>query len=116
MDSQTEVDWTLHDVLADWLIQVHTHFHLVPETLFLMVNIFGHLLSAQIISLAKLQLVGITSLLITSKVREIVPPSITLFLHCADYSYTKDKVCEAKQYILKALRWNLSYPNPIHFL
>ena len=111
-----EVNWTSRDILTDWLVQVHTRFCLVPETIFLVVNIFDHLLSAQIISLAKLQLVGITSLLIASKVEEIVPPSITLFLHCADRSYTKDKVLEAEQYVLKMLGWNLSYPNPIHFL
>ena len=116
MNSQMEVDWTLCDVLTDWLIQVHACFCLVPETLFLAVNIFNRLLSAQIVSLAKLQLVGITSLLIASKVEEIVPPSITLFLHCANRSYTKDEVLKAKRYVLKMLRWNLSYPNPIHCL
>ena len=116
MDSQTEVDWTSRDVLTDWLVQVHARFCLVPETLFLTVNIFDRLLSARIVSLAKLQLVGITSLLIASKVEEIVPPSITLFLHCANRSYTKDEVLEAKRYVLKMLGWNLSYPNPIHFL
>ena len=116
MDGQTEVSWTLRNVITNWLIQVHARFCLVPKTLFLVVNIFDRLLSAQIISLTKLQLVGITSLLIASKVKEIVPPSITLFLHCADRSYTKDKVLEAKRYVLKMLGWNLSYPNPIHFL
>ena len=116
MDSQMEVDWTSRDVLTDWLVQVHARFCLVPKTLFLMVNIFDRLLSAQIVSLAKLQLVGITSLLIASKVKEIVPSSITLFLHCANRSYTKDEVLEAERYILKMLGWNLSYPNPIHFL
>ena len=116
MDGQTEVNWTLWDILTNWLIQVHACFCLVPRTLFLVVNIFDRLLSARIISLTQLQLVGITSLLIASKVEEIVPSSIMLFLHCANRSYTKDKVLEAKRYILKALRWNLSYPNPIHFL
>ena len=116
MDGQTEVNWTSRNVLTDWLVQVHARFCLVPETLFLAVNIFDRLLSARIISLAKLQLVGITSLLITSKVEEIVPPSIMLFLHCADCSYTKDEVLEAERYVLKMLGRNLSYPNPIHFL
>ena len=96
MDGQTEVDWTLCNILTDWLIQVHAHFCLVPETLFLAVNIFNRLLSAQIVSLTKLHLVGITSLLIASKVKEIMPPSIMLFLHCSNRSYTKDKVLEAE--------------------
>ena len=36
------------------------------------------------------------------------------FLHYT--SYTKDEVFLAERYILKTLEWNLSYPNPIHFL
>ena len=96
MDGQMEVDWTLRDVLTDWLVQVHAHFCLVPKTLFLVVNIFNCLLSAQIVSLTKLQLVSITSPLIASKVEEIMPPSIMLFLHCANRSYTKEEVLEAE--------------------
>jgi len=68
----------------------------------------------RVVSLAKLQLVGITCLFITAKVKEIVSPSISHFLYCADSSYTE--ILQAKRCVLKALDWNLSYPNPIHFL
>jgi len=66
--------------------------------------------------LAKLQLVGITCLFIAAKVKEIISPSISHFLYCTDSSYTENQILQAKQYVLKMLDWNLSYPNPIHFL
>jgi hypothetical protein len=44
-----------------------------------------------IISLAKLQVVGITCLFVASKVEEIVAPSVSHFLHCADSSYTESE-------------------------
>ena len=116
MDSQKELAWTMRGILTDWLVQVHVRFRLMPETLFLAVNLIDRFLSARVVSLAKLQLVGITCLFIASKVEEIVSPSIMHFLHCADASYTENEILQAERYVLKTLEWNLSYPNPIHFL
>jgi len=62
----------MRGILLDWLVQVHGRFQLLPETLFLCMNIIDRFLSAQVVSLAKLQLVGITYLFISSKVEEIV--------------------------------------------
>jgi len=82
----------MHGILLDWLVQVHARFQLLPETLFLCVDIMDRFLSAQVASLAKLQLVGITCLFISSKVEEIVTPSISHFLHCMDSSYTESEI------------------------
>ena len=106
----------MHGILLDWLVQVHARFQLLPETLFLCVDIMDRFLSAQVASLAKLQLVGITCLFISSKVEEIVAPSVSHFLHCADSSYTESEILLAERYVLKTIDWNLSYPNPMHFL
>jgi G2/mitotic-specific cyclin 1/2 len=116
MDSQKELAWTMRGILTDWLVQVHVRFRLMPETLFLCINIIDRFLSARVVSLAKLQLVGITCLFIASKVEEIVSPSVSHFLYCADSSYTENEILQAERYVLKTLDWNLSYPNPIHFL
>ena len=71
---------------------VHARFRLLPETLFLCENIIDRFLSAQVVSLAKLQLVGMTCLLVASKVEKIVAPSVSHFLHCADSSYTEFEI------------------------
>ena len=44
-------------------------FRLLPDTLFLAVNIIDRFLSARVVSLAKLQLVGITCMFVAAKVR-----------------------------------------------
>ncbi|KAF6757755.1 g2/mitotic-specific cyclin cdc13 [Ephemerocybe angulata] len=109
MESQKELAWKMRGILTDWLVQVHVRFRLLPETLFLCVNIIDRFLSARVVSLAKLQLVGITCLFIAAKTEEIVAPGVGHFLSVADSSYTDATV-------LKTLDWNLSYPNPVHFL
>ncbi|EGO23563.1 hypothetical protein SERLADRAFT_349359, partial [Serpula lacrymans var. lacrymans S7.9] len=86
----------------------------VPETLFLCGNLIDRFLSARVVSLAKLQLVGITCLFVAAKVEEIVAPSVAHFLYCANSSYTYLRQPEC--YVLKTLDWNLSYPSPMHFL
>jgi hypothetical protein len=116
MESQKELAWKMRGILTDWLIQVHFRFRLLPETLFLAVNIIDRFLSSRVVSLAKLQLVGVACMFIAAKVEEIVAPSAAKFLYCADSFYTEVGILQAQKYILKTLDWNLSYPNPMHFL
>ncbi|KDQ60187.1 hypothetical protein JAAARDRAFT_56150 [Jaapia argillacea MUCL 33604] len=116
MENQKELAWKMRGILMDWLIQVHFRFRLLPETLFLCCNIIDRFLSARVVSIAKLQLVGVACMFIASKTEEIVSPSVVNFLHCADSSYSEQEILQAERYILKTLDWNLSYPNPIHFL
>lgn len=116
MSCQKELAWSMRGILIDWLVQVHARFRLLPETLFLCVNIIDRFLSARVASLAKLQLVGITCLLVAAKVEEIVAPSVSHFLHCADSSYSEAEILQAERYVLKTLDWNLNHPNPMHFL
>jgi len=53
---------------------------------------------------------------IAAKFEEIVSPSVSNFRHCADASYTEAEILQAERYVLKTLDWNLSYPNPVHYL
>lgn len=116
MENQGELAWRMRGILTDWLIQIHGRFRLLPETLFLTINIIDRFLSSRVVSLVKLQLVGITSLFIAAKYEEIMAPSVANFLACADGNYDEKNILEAEKYILRTLDWNMSYPNPIHFL
>lgn len=100
----------------DWLVEVHHKFRLLPETLFLATNIVDRFLSARVVSLAKLQLVGLTCLFIAAKYEEVVCPSVENFLHMADGGYEDEEILQAERYVLSTLQYDLSYPNPIHFL
>ncbi|KAJ2964145.1 hypothetical protein NQZ79_g1003 [Umbelopsis isabellina] len=116
MDSQKELVWKMRGILVDWLMEVHCNFGLLPETLFLAVNIIDRFLSARVVSLVKLQLVGVTALFVASKYEEVMAPSIKNFTFMADGSLKDADILKAERYVLQVLDFQLCYPNPMHFL
>ncbi len=116
MDHQDHLEWHLRGVLVDWLVEVHTRFHLLPETIFLAVNIIDRFLSTRKVELEKLQLVGITAMFIASKYEEVLSPHVQNFKHVADDGFSEEEILQAERYVLAALNYDLSYPNPMNFL
>ncbi|KAL8728700.1 MAG: hypothetical protein Q9181_005259 [Wetmoreana brouardii] len=116
MAHQDHLEWHLRGVLVDWLIEVHMRFHLLPETLFLAVNVIDRFLSTRVVELEKLQLVGITAMFIASKYEEVLSPHVQNFKHVADDGFTEDEILKAERFVLAALNYDLSYPNPMNFL
>ncbi|KAJ3212176.1 G2/mitotic-specific cyclin [Entophlyctis luteolus] len=116
MDFQKELKWAMRDILIDWLIDIHNKFRLLPETLYLAVNIIDRFLSLRVVSLVKLQLVGITSMFIAAKYEEVIAPSIKNFIYMADGGYTEEEIQKAERYVLSVLEFNLQYPSSMSFL
>eukprot|EP01124_Arcella_intermedia_P024138 TRINITY_DN39_c0_g1_i3.p1 TRINITY_DN39_c0_g1~~TRINITY_DN39_c0_g1_i3.p1 ORF type:complete len:396 (-),score=52.64 TRINITY_DN39_c0_g1_i3:112-1212(-) len=114
--NQTEITDRMRSILVDWLIEVHRMFKLMPETLFLAINIIDRFLSLRVISRDKLQLVGITSMLIASKYEEIYAPCCGDFVYISDGAYSKEQILLMEQQILNTLHFNLLHPSPLHFL
>jgi len=116
MSLQEEINWDVRAILVDWLVDVHIKFRLLPETLYLTVNIIDRFLSRRTISLSKLQLVGVTAMFIATKYEEVITPGIQAFYHLADGGYTDVEILRAERYVLKVLDFNFSYANPMNFL
>ncbi|KAI9050964.1 hypothetical protein LZ554_005074 [Drepanopeziza brunnea f. sp. 'monogermtubi'] len=116
MEHQEDLEWKMRGILIDWLIEVHTRFHLLPETLFLAVNIIDRFLSTKVVQLDRLQLVGVTAMFIASKYEEVLSPHVANFRRVADDGFTEDEILSAERYVLTALNYDLSYPNPMNFL
>ncbi|KAI8849719.1 cyclin-like protein [Chytridium lagenaria] len=116
MDSQKELQWKMRAILVDWLVEVHHKFRLLPETLYMTVNIIDRFLSLRVVSLVKLQLVGVTAMFIAAKYEEVVPPSVKNFIYMADNGYTDEEILKAERYVLAVLDFNLQYPSPMSFL
>lgn len=116
MDHQRDLEWDTREILIDWLIEVHTRFSMLPETLFLAVNIIDRFLSVKVVRLDKFQLVGVTALLIASKYEEAVTLHVQHYARLADNGFTEDEILRAERFILSSLDYNLSYPNPMNFL
>ncbi|PVI01051.1 hypothetical protein DM02DRAFT_366603 [Periconia macrospinosa] len=116
MDLQAEIQWSMRAVLMDWLVQVHNRFTLLPETLFLAVNYIDRFLSAKVVSLGKLQLVGATALFLAAKYEEINCPSVTEIVYMVDGAYTGEEVLKAERFMLSMLQFELGWPGPMSFL
>jgi hypothetical protein len=116
MEHQEHLDWQERNVLVDWLIEVHEKFNLLPETLYLAINIVDRFLSTKVVQLEKFQLVGITAMFIASKYEEVMSPHVSNFSYVARNDYTDAEILSAERYILAALNYDLSYPNPMNFL
>lgn len=76
MASQPDINDKMRSILVDWLIDVHRKFELMPETLYLTINIVDRFLSIKVVPRKELQLVGISSMLIASKYEELWAPEV----------------------------------------
>ncbi|NXQ55305.1 CCNB2 protein, partial [Anthoscopus minutus] len=103
-------------ILVDWLVQVHSRFRLLQETLYMCVAIMDRFLQSHPVPRKKLQLVGVTALLVASKYEEILSPDVADFVYITDNAYTSNEIREMEMTILKELDFDLGRPLPIHFL
>ena len=110
--NQPEIEWSMRIQLVSWLVEVHFQFKLLPETLFLAVNLIDRTLSARPISLSKLQLVGVAALLIASKYEEIMSPSVRDLEYITDHAYTQDEILRAERYMLGIVKYQVFLVNP----
>jgi len=68
------------------------------------------------VSKNKLQLVGVTSMLIASKYEEMYAPEVADFVYITDNAYTKKEILEMEQRIMKTLNFSFGKPLCLHFL
>lgn len=86
-------------ILVDWLVEVSQEYKLVSETLFLAINYIDRFLSQGAVPRRKLQLVGITCMLIAAKYEEIYAPQIDEFCYITDNTYTRDEMLAMEQQV-----------------
>jgi hypothetical protein len=153
----------------DWLVEVHLKFKLMPETLYLTVNIIGELragahvrarnlpqphaddgaaplplprsfppllttaalqtprlsppapfadrfLEKKLVVRQKLQLVGVTAMLLASKYEEIYAPEVRDFVYITDKAYTKEQILAMEAQMLNNLDFHITVPTAYVFL
>lgn len=106
----------MRGILVDWIIEVHFKFKLRDETLFLCINIIDRFLSKKSIIRQKLQLVGVSSLLIACKYEEIYAPEVKDFVYVTDNAYTRTEVLEMESQIAYELNFDLLIHSPLFYL
>ena len=113
---QTDINDKMRSILIDWLIDVHLKFKLLAETLFLTVNLIDRYLERTIIKRTKLQLVGVTAMLIACKYEEIYAPEVRDFVYITDQAYTKEEILKTENHMLNILEFNITTPSSFRFL
>lgn len=117
MEGQNEIDNGMRQTLVDWLLQVHLRYHLLPETLWIAINIVDRFLSKRIVSVVKLQLVGVTALFIASKYEEILAPAVDEFVFVTDNGYTREEILKGEKIMLATLDFQISgYCSPYSWM
>lgn len=116
MSSQTDINSKMRSILIDWLVEVHRKFELMPESLYLTINIVDRYLSMKIVPRRELQLVGVSSMLIACKYEEIWAPEVNDFIAISDNAYSREQVLLMEKSILANLEWYLTVPTPYVFL
>jgi cyclin A len=105
---QKDINQTMRGILVDWLVEVAEEYKLTSQTLFLTVSYVDRLLSVVSVHRTKLQLIGITCMLLASKYEEIYPPSVDDFVYIADNTYTRSEVLRMETVLLNTLKFSLT--------
>ena len=110
MSYQSDINHKMRAILIDWLIDVHLKYKLVPQTIYIAVNLIDRYLAKNDTNRAKLQLVGVTAMFIACKYEEIYPPELKDFVYITDGAYVKADVLNMEYRMLKSLEFNVTFP------
>mmetsp|Transcript_2861 Transcript_2861/g.6623 ORF Transcript_2861/g.6623 Transcript_2861/m.6623 type:complete len:381 (+) Transcript_2861:659-1801(+) len=116
MANQSHINEHIRAILIDWLVDVHSKFKLVPEALYLTVNLIDRYLEKTVVDRATLQLVGVTCLSIASKYEEIYPPELCALVRICDNAYTRQDILDMEKIILETLEYRVTAPSAHAFL
>jgi len=114
--TQREINPQMRGILIDWLVEVAEEYKLRPETLFIAVNYIDRFLAKSPVQRGKLQLVGITAMLIAAKYEEIYAPVVDDFVYISDNTYTREEVLCMESVVLNTLNFELSTISILKFL
>ncbi|AOA62457.1 G2/mitotic-specific cyclin [Komagataella phaffii CBS 7435] len=104
----------MRSILVDWLVEVQLKFRLLPETLYLSINIMDRFLSKEPVQINKLQLLATGCIFISAKYEEVYSPSIKYYAQ--DSGFSEEEILDAEKFILEILDFNINYPGAMNFL
>lgn len=115
-ETQDDLLWEHRSTLMDWLVQLHSRFNLLPETLYLAVNIIDRFLSKKTISLSRFQLCGAVALFIAAKYEEINVPTVSQMVYMVGNQYPRESFLRAERFMVEVLGFEFGWPGPMSFL
>jgi len=106
----------MRNTLVDWIIQVQHYLRLCQETLYHAVAILDTVLHRRDVDPKRLQLMGIASLLLASKLEEYYPANPDKLIHLTENAYTKVQLYQMERSVLSVLEFEIYIPSPQLFL
>ncbi|EEF52862.1 cyclin-B2-3 isoform X2 [Ricinus communis] len=116
MSQQSDINERMRGILIDWLIEVHYKFELMDETLYLTVNLIDRFLAVHPVVRKKLQLVGVTAMLLACKYEEVSVPVVEDLILISDKAYSRKEVLDMEKLMVNTLQFNVSVPTPYVFM
>ncbi|XP_022880286.1 cyclin-B2-3-like [Olea europaea var. sylvestris] len=116
MTQQFDINERMRGILIDWLIEVHYKFELMDETLYLTVNLIDRFLAVHPVVRKKLQLIGVTAMLLACKYEEVTVPIVEDLVLISDRAYSRKEVLDMEKLMINTLQFNLSVPTPYVFM
>lgn len=116
MDDQVHINAKMRAILVDWLVEVHLKFKLSTETLYLTINLIDRFLEKKMVARQRLQLVGVTCMLLASKYEEIYFPEVRDFVYITDRAYTRAQILQMETVVLNTLKFQMTVPTAQKFL
>jgi len=115
---QRDVNEKMRGILVDWMVEVHIKFKLLTETMFLSVaNPGTRRWPPRPIERPRLQLLGITAMLIARQVRgDLLRWRFGDFIFVATTHTNETRSCAASAKTLDAIKFGLTSPSALHFL
>ncbi|KAL1214570.1 Cyclin-A1-2 [Cardamine amara subsp. amara] len=113
---QLNINASMRSILIDWLVEVAEEYRLLSDTLYLAVNYVDRYLSGNVISKQKLQLLGVSCMMIAAKYEEVCVPQVEDFCYITDNTYSRNEILEMESSVLNYLKFELSTPTAKCFL
>ncbi|KAH0982674.1 hypothetical protein GBA52_009851 [Prunus armeniaca] len=113
---QQDITKSMRGILIDWLVEVSEEYKLVADTLYLTVYLIDWFLCHNYTERTRLQLLGITCMLIASKYEEICAPRVEELCFMTDNTYSKEEVLKMESQVLKYFGFQLFAPTTKTFL
>lgn len=94
----------MRTILIDWMIEVCFEFSLKRQTLQMAIRYLDSFIAKSKVVKEKLQLVGVCTLMIASKIEEVIVPGLSEFRRACDDGFSVEEICEIEQTILKVYK------------
>ena len=115
MAYQYELTPKLRACLINFIYLISEHFSLNDKTIYLSIQIVDRFLCSKKIDISYIQLLGASSLFISTKFNEIIIPPIEYWLKILKRKYSKNEFLVMEYFILDSIDYNILPLYPVSF-